>query len=69
MTIQGFEPGAHLRLQVLPNRLRVPFVELGLEPLNLLDAKLVNFGVYRHVLFLGEHHFVVTCGEVCFERD
>lgn len=60
---QCFESGAHLSLKVRADRFGVAVVKFGLETFDLLNAKLVNFRIDLHVLFLGEHDVFVPRGE------
>ena len=58
LTLQVLQPCPHLFLEIVSNRLRVALVELRLEALNLLDAKVIHLRVDFHVLDTRELDFV-----------
>ena len=65
----GLELRSNLTLQVFLYRLGVSIVKLRLKTLNLLDAQIVNFRVYLHVLLFGEDNIFVACAQEGFKGD
>ena len=60
LTAEVLESRSNLRLEVTLDRFGVLVVELGLEPLDLLNAEVVDSRIDFHVLLLREDHPPIT---------